>query len=187
MNTPLLPSALAYGLYLHVAWALVAACAVLMLFRRLFVARGGLMAERQATRWSWSLSAATMVFACIPAPYGLSAYLALAMQSPSLILLVCVGIRLVQLWRQDAPFAALTPALAKAHDLGPAPSGSLPLGVLLTLLVLGWALVVDTLNLWPAVFTPLCTPGALHRRRCGRCWPPPPCSCLFTRPLGPWC
>jgi hypothetical protein len=154
MNTPLLPSALAYGLYLHVAWALVAACALLMLLRRLFAAMGGQMTERQATRWAWGLAAATMVFVCIPAPYGLSAYLALAMQSPSLILLVWACIRLVQLWRQDAPFAALTPALAKAPELEPAQSGSWPLGMLLTLLVLGWALVVDTLNLWPAVFNP---------------------------------
>jgi hypothetical protein len=157
MNTPLLPSALAYGLYLHVAWALVAACAVLMLSRAVLT-RWGVVHDHQDQHrkllWAWSLAAATALWAIFPAPYGLSATLALAMQSPSLILVVLVCIQLVQQWRQDAPLAALAPAPAKATYLDPARSGSWPLAVLLTLLVLGWALVVDTLNLWPAVFNP---------------------------------
>jgi hypothetical protein len=160
MNAPLLPSALAYGLYLHLAWGVVAACAVLMLSRWLLAAplQRFFSDERFQCRVAWVFAAATALAAGLPAPYGLSAYLALALQSPSLLLLILAAAKFLVLWQRDVPLSGLarqsSNALIGSANHGGLPNAAqwprpLPRAITFILLVLGWALVVDTLNLWP--------------------------------------
>jgi hypothetical protein len=91
----------------------------------------------------WALVVLVAVVSVWPAG-GASGYLALALQSPSL---------LSAAWACGVWWCAVRQARAKpgstSHDTNTHACCALPTAALWLLSVLGWALVIDTLNRWP--------------------------------------
>ena len=122
MTHALLPQAVLLPAWVKLSWALVMSALVLRLTYGL-----------KPTVWPAAVVAVLML---LPRTDVLSGYLALAFQTPSLVL-VAWG---VWCW---------TDVLQQREPVATTPTPVAWLGVLL-----GWALVLDTLNYWPAFFNP---------------------------------
>ena len=117
-----LPQSVFLPLWVKLSWALVASAVVLRLTYRL-----------KATVWPAAVVAVLML---LPRTDVLSGYLALAFQTPSVVLVVWA------LW-------CWADVIQLRDPVATTPTAVACLGVLL-----GWALVLDTLNEWPAFFNP---------------------------------
>ena len=122
MTDAVLPQAVLLPVWVKLSWALVMSALVLRLTRAF-----------KPTVWP---AAVVFVVMLLPVTDVLPGYLALAFQTPSLVL-VAWG---VWCWSD---------ALQKREPVATTPTPIAWLGV-----VLGWALVLDTLNHWPAWFNP---------------------------------
>lgn len=122
MTHAVLPQAVFLPLWVKLSWALVASAVVLRLTYAC-----------KPTLWPAAVVAVVML---LPRTDVLSGYLALAFQTPSLVLVAWA------LW-----------CWADVLQLrGPVVTTPLPVALLGVLL--GWALVADTLNYWPTFFNP---------------------------------
>ncbi|PUE56749.1 hypothetical protein B9Z36_10725 [Limnohabitans sp. Rim8] len=122
MTHAVLPQAVFLPLWVKLSWALVASAVVLRLTYAC-----------KPTLWPAAVVAVVML---LPRTDVLSGYLALAFQTPSLVLVAWA------LW-----------CWADVLQLrGPVVTTPLPVALLGVLL--GWALVLDTLNYWPTFFNP---------------------------------
>lgn len=120
---PLLPSASAVALALHVGWALLLACAAL------------LGSHKLGWRYRWGLCALVLIWTLLPGPLSPAHWLGLAFQSPSWS---SVGLGLLCLLRQALPRGELPVGEQRALKT-----------LLLLGIVLGWLLLLDTLALLP--------------------------------------
>ena len=121
MSQAVLPQAVFLPVWVKVSWALVVSAVVLRLTPRLKV----------------SLWLASVVSVVMLLPHtSASGYLALAFQTPSLVLVAWA----IWCWAD---------VLQMRSPVATTPTSVAWMGVLL-----GWALVVDTLNYWPAWFNP---------------------------------
>lgn len=123
-QAPVLPSVALGPLWVALSWGLLGAALLWM------------GAARQRRAWLWRAWGVVLLMSlCWPATRSWTAWLALALQSPSLLGLVWLLHRAWRVTRRPA-----------------APATPLPLAWALAGVVLGWALWLDTLNLWPAAF-----------------------------------
>jgi hypothetical protein len=122
MSHAVLPQAGCLPVWVKLSWAVVASAVVLRLTGRV-----------HASVWPAAVMAGLVVL--LPADV-LSGYLALAFQTPSLVLVA---------WAVWCWVDALQQRKAQVTT---------PIGVALVGVLLGWALVLDTLNGWPAFFHP---------------------------------
>ena len=122
MTHAVLPQAVFLPLWVKLSWALVASAVVLRLTYAC-----------KPTLWPAAVVAVVML---LPRTDVLSGYLALAFQTPSLVLVAWA------LW-----------CWADVLQLR-GPMVTTPLPVALLGVLLGWALVLDTLNYWPTFFNP---------------------------------
>lgn len=122
MTHAVLPQAVFLPLWVKLSWALVASAVVLRLTYAC-----------KPTLWPAAVVAVVML---LPRTDVLSGYLALAFQTPSLVLVAWA------LW-----------CWADVLQLR-GPMVTTPLPVALLGVLLGWALVADTLNYWPTFFNP---------------------------------
>lgn len=120
---PLLPSAGALALGLHIGWAILLACGVLLGSRKL------------PGRYRWSLFLLIMLWALWPGPLSPAHWLGLAFQSPSWC---SVGLGLFYLQRQARPRTGLQ--LGDQRTL---------MVLSLSGVALGWVLLFDMLALLP--------------------------------------
>ena len=118
-------------LWWPLSWAVVVAALVVTLWPR------GVHA-----RWKWTVVGCVALTSCWPAG-GWSGYVALALQSPSLVGAAWACGVLWHAWcsRRLAPERTLPLQSDTACQL--------PTAALWLLTLLGWALVIDTLNRWP--------------------------------------
>lgn len=121
MGQAVLPQAVFLPLWVKLSWAVVVSAVVLRLTSRL-----------KASLW---VAAVVGVVMLLPHPPA-SGYLALAFQTPSLVLMAWAMWCWVDVLQMRSPVATTPTSVAW-------------MGVLL-----GWALVADTLNYWPAWFDP---------------------------------
>ena len=122
MTHAVLPHAVLLPLWVKLSWAMVMSALVLRLTYGFI-----------PTVWPAAVLAVLMV---LPRTDVLSGYLALAFQTPSLVLVAWALWCWVDVFKLRQPIVTTPPLVAW-------------LGV-----VLGWALVLDTLNYWPAWFNP---------------------------------
>ena len=122
MTHAVLPQAVFLPLWVTLSWALVASTVLLRLTYRF-----------KPSVWPAAVLAVVML---LPRTQVLSGYLALAFQTPSLVLVAWA------LW-------CWADVIQLREPVATTPTPVALLGVLL-----GWALVVDTLNYWPAFFNP---------------------------------
>lgn len=121
MSHAVLPQAMWLPVWVKLSWALVLSAVVL----------------RLTMGWRFSVWPAVVVGVVMLLPQvQLTGYLALALQTPSLVLVAWA----VWCWAD---------ALGLREPVASTPTSVALLGVLL-----GWALVVDTLNDWPVFFNP---------------------------------
>ena len=121
MSQAVLPQAVFFPVWVNLSWALVVSAVVLRLTSRL-----------KASLWLAAVVGVVMLLPYTPA----SGYLALAFQTPSLVLVAWAIWCWADVLQMRSPVATTPTSLAW-------------MGVLL-----GWALVADTLNYWPAWFNP---------------------------------
>lgn len=126
-DNPLLPSATAIWLALHLGWAIVLGSGAL------------LMASKLARRYRWALSLLVLLWALLPGAVSPAYWLGLAFQTPSLMsAVICLGC-LLQRARRELGLGVLC-----------AESDLQALKILLLLgVVLGWVLLLDTLAWLP--------------------------------------
>lgn len=123
MQSPLLPGALAFRLYLDVAWGLVLAALTLALWPK----------PRQAWRLHWWLPPVMVLWCLLPGEFSPAYWLGLALRAPSgLLVLLCAW----SLWCQFQPQMRAQPRQALRAWAWP-------------LVVLGWLLLLDTFALLP--------------------------------------
>lgn len=121
MSQAVLPQAVFLPLWVKLSWAVVVSAVVLRLTSRL-----------KASLWVAAVVGVVMLLPHTPA----SGYLALAFQTPSLVLMAWAMWCWADVLQMRSPVATTPTSVAW-------------MGVLL-----GWALVADTLNYWPAWFDP---------------------------------
>lgn len=122
MTHAILPQAVLLPMWVKLSWAMVISAVVLRLTYRV-----------KPTVWPAICVAVIML---LPIAGGVSGYLALAFQTPSLVWVAWAAVCWVGVVQRREVASAVPPQVAW-------------FGVLL-----GWALVVDTLNYWPAFFNP---------------------------------
>ena len=121
-HAPVLPSAALLPLWVALSWGLVGATVL------------WIWADRHRPAWWWrALAAMLLLSLCLPATRAWTAWLALALQSPSLL-----GLGWLLLWAWDV----MRRPGARAPQV--------PVAWAFAGVVLGWGLWLDTLNLWPA-------------------------------------
>ena len=121
-HVPVLPSAALLPLWVALSWGLVGATVL------------WIWADRHRPAWWWrALAAVLLLSLCLPATRAWTAWLALALQSPSLL-----GLGWLLLWAWDV----MRRPGARAPQV--------PVAWAFAGVVLGWGLWLDTLNLWPA-------------------------------------
>jgi hypothetical protein len=121
MSQAVLPQAVFLPVWVNLSWALVVSAVVLRLTSRF-----------KASLWLAAVVGVVMLLPHTPA----SGYLALAFQTPSLVLVAWAMWCWADVLQMRSPVATTPTSVAW-------------MGVLL-----GWALVADTLNYWPAWFNP---------------------------------
>jgi hypothetical protein len=134
---PLLPQASLLPMLRQAGWALVLAALV--------SAASHLFAARRIRDGGRLLALTLALWACIPGPWGLSYWLGLAFQTPSLM---AMALSLHYFWQGLAhrkwPQLMQEPVLSASRQHGPWQHRYAVLGI-----VLGWLLVVDTFGYLP--------------------------------------
>ena len=144
-DTLALPSALAMQIWLHLGWSVVLACVGANLVGRWRPARPG-----KLDAWQWGVALVLALWTWVPGPYSPAYWLGLAFQAPSIAsVLLCDAL----LRGRFFP----TRSGASINEL-PNPAA---LALALAGVVLGWALLLDTLALLPVQlyawgFSPAC-------------------------------
>lgn len=132
-DTLALPSALAMQIWLHLGWSVVLACVGANLVGRWRPARPG-----KLDAWQWGVALVLALWTWVPGPYSPAYWLGLAFQAPSIAsVLLCDAL----LRGRFFP----TRSGASINEL-PNPAA---LALALAGVVLGWALLLDTLALLP--------------------------------------
>jgi hypothetical protein len=132
-DTPALPSAMAQQIWLHLGWSVVLACLGATLVGRWRPGRPG-----KLDGWQWGVALALALWTWVPGPSSPAYWLGLAFQAPSIAaVLLCDAL----LRSRFFP----TRSAASINDL---PN---PLALVLAFagVLLGWALLLDSLALLP--------------------------------------
>jgi len=132
-NTPALPSPLAMQIWLHLGWSVVLACLGANLVGRWRAGRPGKLDGMQ-----WGVALALGLWAWVPGPYSPAYWLGLAFQAPSIAaVLLCDALLRSRFFSTRTGTSINEPTNPAALALAGA-------GVLL-----GWALLLDSLALLP--------------------------------------
>jgi hypothetical protein len=132
-DTPVLPSALAMQIWLHLGWSVVLACVGANLVGRWRPGRPG-----KLDGWQWGVALVLAVWTWVPGPYSPAYWLGLAFQSPSIAaVLLCDALLRTRFFSTRAGTSINEPHNPRALVLALA-------GVLA-----GWALLLDSLALLP--------------------------------------
>ena len=132
-QAPALPSAMAQHLWLHLGWSVLLACMGAYLVSRWRLSRPG-----KLDGWQWSVALVLALWAWVPGPYSPTYWLGLAFQAPSIAaVLLCDAL----LRNRIFPTQAGVSINARPHPTALVLASA---GVLL-----GWALLLDSLALLP--------------------------------------
>lgn len=132
-DAPALPYAMAQQIWLHLAWSVVLASVGANLVSKWLPGRPG-----RLEGWQWGAALGLAVWTLVPGPYSPAYWLGLAFQAPSIsAVLLCDALLRKRFFSAQAGMSMIEPANPVALSLA-------LVGVLV-----GWALLLDTLALLP--------------------------------------